>query len=151
MSKHGNLKIEQILQFFPDFVQIDEVKEDLVQALITYKKRLAELSRELDESANTTDLIRLDIRALQSRSVVVPILKKCDSCYRSLMTRQFHVFPCHHAFHSDCIITEVPRFNRFSNNDISFSYCSIPSRAHESSIFNLKSTKTQRSRKTWTG
>ena len=107
LSKEGGLKIEQVLQFFPDFVQISQVKDELVEALTTYKSRLAELSRELDESANTTDLIRLDIKALKSRSVVVPILKRCDECHRPLTTRQFHVFPCHHAFHSDCIVTQV--------------------------------------------
>jgi vacuolar protein sorting-associated protein 18 len=41
------------------------------------------------------------------RSTILPILKKCDVCQRQLMTRQFHVFPCHHAFHSDCVVDQL--------------------------------------------
>ena len=107
LGKEGNLKLEQILPLFPDFVQISEVKQDLVEAIQSYKKTLDYLSKELDESANTSDLIRADIRGLQGRSIVISGLKKCDWCKRGVLTRQFHVFPCHHAFHSDCIVSEV--------------------------------------------
>ncbi|KAJ3333398.1 hypothetical protein HDU91_002935 [Kappamyces sp. JEL0680] len=68
------------------------------------------LSKELDESSNSTDLIRADIRNLKARSCIIPILKKCDVCTRPLMTRQFHVFPCQHTFHSDCLIDELLQY-----------------------------------------
>lgn len=107
MCKDGVLKIENILPLFPDFVEIDLVKQDLIDALQMYNAELAALSKELDESANSSDMIRRDINSLKNRSVVIPVSRKCDGCSRSLMTRQFHVYPCQHAFHTTCVVSEV--------------------------------------------
>ncbi|KAI8898146.1 Pep3/Vps18/deep orange family-domain-containing protein [Globomyces pollinis-pini] len=101
--KEGDLKIEQVLQFFPDFVLIDNLKKDLCQALVQYNDQLTKLTMELDESARNSELIQMDIKNIKTKYAIVPIMKKCDLCNRPLMTRQFHVFPCHHAFHSDCL------------------------------------------------
>jgi hypothetical protein len=59
------LKVDQVLAFFPDFCKIDMVREDLIKALMEYNRLSAELGKELDETSNSTDSIRLDIRNLK--------------------------------------------------------------------------------------
>ncbi|KAJ3313127.1 hypothetical protein HDV04_002444 [Boothiomyces sp. JEL0838] len=103
LCKEGNLKVEEVMQFFPDFVLIDDLKVELCEALRHYNENLQQLSSELDDSANNSELIRKDIRSLKTKYAMIPIVKSCDYCGRNLMTKQFHVFPCNHTFHSDCL------------------------------------------------
>ena len=67
LCREGGIKVEQVLNFFPDFVLIDEVKNDLVEALKTYNGQLEDLSKELDDSANSSELIRQEIKSLKQK------------------------------------------------------------------------------------
>jgi hypothetical protein len=92
---------------FPDFVRIDDVKDDIIDVLKGYNQQLQSVSKELDESAQNAESIRDAIKATREKFVVLPVLKHCDVCNRKLLTRQFHVFPCFHGFHSDCLVDQV--------------------------------------------
>jgi hypothetical protein len=46
------------------------------------------------------------------------------------MTRAFHVFPCQHAFHSDCLIDEVIIYSDLATP--------IPCQKHSSEIFAVE-------------
>ncbi|RDB29177.1 Vacuolar protein sorting-associated protein 18 [Hypsizygus marmoreus] len=78
------LKIEDILPFFPDFVVIDDFKEEIAHALEGYSAHIDALKAEMDEATQTAESIKQDIVALKNR--------------------QFYVFPCRHSFHADCLI-----------------------------------------------
>lgn len=41
------------------------------------------------------------------RYAFVSATDKCAACNFPLMARSFYLFPCHHKFHSDCLIGEV--------------------------------------------
>lgn len=101
------LKIEDILPFFPDFVVIDEFKDDICEALEGYSVQIEQLKQEMADATEAADAIKRDIAELQNRFVVVDAAAKCDSCSGQLLARQFYVFPCQHAFHADCLIKEV--------------------------------------------
>ena len=103
------LKIEDILPFFPDFVVIDDFKEEICTALERYADEIARLRREMDAASANTDAIRRDIAELGDRFVTVEAEQKCSTCAQPLVSRQFYVFPCSHTFHADCLITEVRR------------------------------------------
>ena len=45
--------------------------------------------------------------AFYFRYSIVPAQEKCSICSYPLLTRGFYVFPCHHAFHCDCVKNEV--------------------------------------------
>ena len=98
------LKIEDILPFFPDFVVIDDFKEEICTALEGYSAHIDALKADMDEATKNAEAIKQDIAALQKRFVTVDATEKCSSCALALMTRQFYVFPCHHTFHADCLI-----------------------------------------------
>ncbi|KOS18888.1 Vacuolar protein sorting-associated protein 18 -like protein [Escovopsis weberi] len=97
------LRIEDLIPFFPDFVVIDDFKEEICQALEDYSRNIDDLKKEMDESSQTAANIKMDIAALDHRYAIVEPGEKCYVCSLPLLSRQFFVFPCQHAFHSDCM------------------------------------------------
>ncbi|KAK0630662.1 Pep3/Vps18/deep orange family-domain-containing protein [Bombardia bombarda] len=97
------LKIEDLIPFFPDFVVIDDFKEEICAALEDYSRNIDGLRKEMDESSQTAANIKVDIAALDHRYAIVEPGEKCYVCALPLLSRQFFVFPCQHAFHSDCL------------------------------------------------
>ncbi|KAJ7275181.1 Pep3/Vps18/deep orange family-domain-containing protein [Mycena haematopus] len=98
------LKIEDVLPFFPDFVVIDDFKEEITNALEGYSNQINELKSKMDEATRTAESIKQDITALRNRFVTVDAGEQCSVCSHLLLTRQFYVFPCRHTFHADCLI-----------------------------------------------
>ncbi|KAF8213189.1 Pep3/Vps18/deep orange family-domain-containing protein [Mycena galopus ATCC 62051] len=98
------LKIEDVLPFFPDFVVIDDFKEEITNALEGYSNQINGLKSKMDEATRTAESIKQDITALRNRFVTVDAGEQCSVCSHLLLTRQFYVFPCRHTFHADCLI-----------------------------------------------
>ncbi|KAJ5191676.1 uncharacterized protein N7498_010661 [Penicillium cinerascens] len=101
------LRIEDLIPFFPDFVVIDDFKDEICTALEHYSRDIDALRQEMDNSAQTARQIRSEIAGLDSRYAIVEPGEKCWICSLPLLSRQFFVFPCQHAFHSDCLGKEV--------------------------------------------
>lgn len=101
------LRIEDLIPFFPDFVIIDDFKTEICSALESYSRKIDELKREMDDSEATAAHIRDDIKALEQRYAIVEPGERCYVCALPLLARQFYVFPCQHAFHSDCLGRKV--------------------------------------------
>lgn len=103
----GLLRIEDLIPFFPDFVVIDDFKEEICDALEAYSRHIDALKREMDESAASAESIKTDIGALDRRYAIVEPGEMCRVCRLPLLSRQFFVFPCQHAFHGDCLGRKV--------------------------------------------
>lgn len=101
------LRIEDLIPFFPDFVVIDDFKEEICTALEDYSRKIDELKKEMDDSEETAAHIKTDIKALEQRYAIVEPGERCYVCGLPLLARQFFVFPCQHAFHSDCLAKKV--------------------------------------------
>ncbi len=101
------LRIEDLIPFFPDFVVIDDFQEEICAALEDYSRRIDELKQDMDESEATAAHIRADIKALEQRYAIVEPGERCHVCALPLLARPFFVFPCQHAFHSDCLARRV--------------------------------------------
>lgn len=101
------LRIEDLIPFFPDFVIIDDFKDEICNALEDYSRHIDNLRQEMDNSAHTARQIRSEIAALDTRYAIVEPGEKCWLCGLPVVVRQFFVFPCQHAFHSDCLGKEV--------------------------------------------
>lgn len=98
------LKIEDILPFFPDFVVIDDFKDDICTALEGYSAHIELLKGEMDEATRNAESIKKDIVGLKNRFVTLEAGERCSTCSYPLLIRQFYVFPCQHSFHADCLI-----------------------------------------------
>ncbi|GAA6038969.1 hypothetical protein JCM8097_000132 [Rhodosporidiobolus ruineniae] len=103
------LKIEDILPFFPDFVVIDDFKDEICDALESYAAHIERLKADMADATRAAEQIKADMDELDQRVVVVDANDKCGSCGGQLLTRQFYVFPCQHSFHADCLIQEVTK------------------------------------------
>ena len=101
------LKIEDLIPFFPDFVVIDEFKESICEALESYSRDIDSLKEEMDNSALTANNIKEEITELEKRYAVVRPGEKCGVCGLPLLVKQFFVFSCQHAFHSECLGRKV--------------------------------------------
>ncbi|KIJ45146.1 hypothetical protein M422DRAFT_251339 [Sphaerobolus stellatus SS14] len=104
------LKIEDILPFFPDFVVIDDFKEDICTALEGYSAHIEKLKADMDEATRSADSIKKDIADLKNRFVSVQSGERCSKCSQPLLLRQFYVFWCQHSFHADCLIGLVKEY-----------------------------------------
>lgn len=98
------LKIEDILPFFPDFVVIDDFKEEICDALEGYSSQIDALKAEMDETTRNADAIKQDISALEKRFITLDVEERCFVCRQLSLARQFYAFPCQHTFHADCLI-----------------------------------------------
>ncbi|KAF2744277.1 hypothetical protein M011DRAFT_480104 [Sporormia fimetaria CBS 119925] len=96
------LRIEDLIPFFPDFVVIDDFKDEICLALEDYSRKIDELKREMDDSEETARHIKEDIKALEQRYAIVEPGERCYVCGLPLLAKQFFVFPCQHAFHAEC-------------------------------------------------
>ncbi|CAN1220522.1 Vacuolar sorting protein 18 [Linum perenne] len=122
----GLLKIEDILPFFPDFALIDDFKEAICSSLEDYNKQIEQLKEEMNDATHGADNIRNDINALAQRYAVIDKDEDCGVCKRKILNMgvdyrlsrgytsvgpiaPFYVFPCGHAFHSECLIAHVTR------------------------------------------
>ena len=102
------LRIEDLIPFFPDFVVIDDFKDEICAALESYSRSIASLESEMDASAATAESIKMDIKQLDRRYAIVEPGERCRVCELPLLSRQFFVFPsCQHGFHSDCLGKKV--------------------------------------------
>ena len=102
------LRIEDLLPFFPDFVVIDDFKEEICAALESYSRHIDTLRVEMDDAAATAASIRRDVKRLDARYALVLPGERCRVCSLPLLSRQFFVFPsCQHGFHSDCLGKKV--------------------------------------------
>ncbi|KAI8987094.1 Pep3/Vps18/deep orange family-domain-containing protein [Pilobolus umbonatus] len=110
LKKCDLLKMEDILPFFPDYVLIDDFKDEICSALGEYNVTIEELKSEMDNATISADHIRLDVRKLRKRLVVVEEEQMCSICEYPLLTRQFYVFPCNHQFHADCLISKTTKY-----------------------------------------
>lgn len=102
------LRIEDLIPFFPDFVVIDDFKEEICAALESYSRSIAQLDAEMDASAATAESIKSDIQQLDKRYALIEPGERCRVCELPLLSRQCFVFPsCQHGFHSDCLGRKV--------------------------------------------
>lgn len=112
------LKVEDILPFFPDFVVIDDFKEEIAHALEGYSAHIDDLKREMDDVTHTAESIKQDILELKSRFVTIDAGERCSVCAQLLLTRQSYVFPCQHTFHADCLIGLVSLHDQCNTRDL---------------------------------
>lgn len=101
------LKIEDLIPLFPEFILINDFKDEVCMALDEYNQQIELLKKEMDESAHTADHIRNEISTLNHRYMIIEPGECCYICQYPLLSRQFFVFPCQHAFHGDCLTTQV--------------------------------------------
>lgn len=103
----GMLRVDDLLDFFPEFDSLDELAPEIVKSLERAKVRLGSITDEMEESLRASKEMHDDSHKFSQRSVIVEPGEPCAICTYPLVTRHFYVFPCQHAFHSDCLSNAI--------------------------------------------
>ncbi|VEN49877.1 unnamed protein product [Callosobruchus maculatus] len=101
------IKIEDILPFFPDFVTIDHFKEAICNSLKEYNQKIQNLKEEMEEATKSAEQVRQQIQSFRNHYTIINSTDTCEICDVTLMIKPFYMFPCHHKFHSDCLLNEL--------------------------------------------
>lgn len=101
------LQIADILPFFPDFTSISHFKDAICESLEVYHSTITNLKEEMKEAAENLKEIKNEVEALKKKHSVVRTCNNCDLCDEAILLKPFHVFPCNHLFHSDCLLSAI--------------------------------------------
>eukprot|EP01029_Cantina_marsupialis_P009062 TRINITY_DN2123_c0_g2_i1.p1 TRINITY_DN2123_c0_g2~~TRINITY_DN2123_c0_g2_i1.p1 ORF type:complete len:1389 (+),score=367.44 TRINITY_DN2123_c0_g2_i1:171-4337(+) len=101
------LKIEDVLQFFPDDVLVDEFKRQIVNSLRNYRHSIKGLKEEMGMFTKNASDIKKDIGKLDDRFGYVSANQRCEICGGYVLNNEFYLFPCLHSFHSSCLKNEM--------------------------------------------
>lgn len=113
------LRIEDILPFFPDFVQINEFKREICESLEVYNDRIEELKEEMQDYTQSAELIRADMQKLRKRCAIVSGNQRCELTGKNILGKEFYLFPCSHAFHAWALRDEMMKhLNSFQRQTV---------------------------------
>ena len=89
------LSIEDVLPFLPDFAQIDQIKDEICEALTSYSSRIEGFLREMSDCDQTCDHLRHEIVRLKSRQMRVKTNARCAMTDKLVLksNEPFYVFP----------------------------------------------------------
>ena len=76
-------------------------------SLKDYNDQIDSLKDEMEKYTLSAEQIRQEIRSLKTRHGELRGDQKCELCDQAILNRVFYLFPCSHAFHADCLLTEV--------------------------------------------
>lgn len=105
--RQSDLKIEDILPFFPDFTTIDHFKDAICSSLQEYNQHIQDLKEEMEDATKSAEIIRNEIQSFRSKYSIIQQSDMCCLCEIQLLLRPFYSFPCGHRFHSDCLLNEI--------------------------------------------
>ncbi|DAZ97990.1 TPA: hypothetical protein N0F65_005148 [Lagenidium giganteum] len=119
LKESGLLKIEDILPFFPDFVQINEFKKEICESLEVYNDRIDQLKEEMHDYTQSAELIRADMQKLRKRCAIVSGNQRCELTGQNILGKEFYLFPCSHAFHASALRQEMMKhLNSFQRQTV---------------------------------
>ncbi|KAJ8929810.1 hypothetical protein NQ314_017407, partial [Rhamnusium bicolor] len=101
------IKIEDILPFFSDFVTIEHFKDAICDSLREYNQNIQDLKDEMEEATKSAEQVREEIQSFRNYYTIINSSDTCEVCNITLMIRPFYMFPCHHKFHTDCLLKEL--------------------------------------------
>jgi vacuolar protein sorting-associated protein 18 len=89
------LSIEDVLPFLPEFAQIDQIKDEICEALTSYSSKIEGFLKEMNECDKTCDNLRNEIGRLQNHKMRIKADARC--AYTNKLVLQggepFYVFP----------------------------------------------------------
>lgn len=114
ISKCDLLKINDLLPIVPDFVIIDDFKNDIVNELTSTADKITKMSLDMDTSLKEADNNKEKIKNFKQDSFqIIEPYDSCLICHQLLSLKKFYVFPCFHSFHQDCLVQEILNSNDY--------------------------------------
>jgi hypothetical protein len=89
------LSIEDVLPFLPDFAQIDQIKEEICEALTSYASKIEGYLREMSDRDRACDELRSELTRLRHHRMRVKADARCALSNKHVLSagEPFYVFP----------------------------------------------------------
>ncbi len=108
MRKCESISMKDLLPLFPDFVFVDNFKEEVVKSLQSLSSQMSDLQQQMDDSVLQSDHIKQQIKRFKEENFhIIEPYESCMLCHKILTTRRFITFPCFHSFHQDCLVKRI--------------------------------------------
>ena len=111
-----------MLPFLPDFAQIDQIKDEICEALTSYSSKIEGFLREMNESDQACDALRGEISRLRTHRMEMKSDAKCAYTKKAVLTagEPFYVFPSGYVVLESALKKEVlPYLNENQINRVS--------------------------------
>lgn len=109
LRESGVLRIEDVLSYFPGATTLGDFKTEVTESLKEADTAIAALRAEMRDFTQAAERVRADIKALRNRCGTLRVNQRCELCRTPALSRHFYLFPCTHAFHSDCLLADMMR------------------------------------------
>ena len=121
VEKHGNLSavmallkespldIQDIIQWFPDFDEISEFKQEICNSLDKHQKAILQVKSNIEKWQNISQGLQREKIELRKRYVAITRQEKCLLCKLGLIQNgdYFTIYSCKHGFHFNCMLDYV--------------------------------------------
>ena len=100
------LDLKDLLPLFPETILINNFKDEIVESLNEYNKRIVHLSLDMNNSSEHLREMKKKVIYNKKKTNVAIIEpgEPCRKCGKLLVQENFVYFPnCHHAFHKECM------------------------------------------------
>lgn len=89
------LSIEDVLPFLPDFAQIDQIKDEICEALTSYSSKIEGFLREMNDCDHACDALRGEISRLRTHRMELKSDARCAFTKKAVLSagEPFYVFP----------------------------------------------------------
>jgi len=89
------LSIEDVLPFLPDFAQIDQIKDEICEALTSYSSKIEGFLKEMNDCDHACDALRGEISRLRTHKMELQSDATCAFTKKTVLTagEPFYVFP----------------------------------------------------------
>ena len=108
--RDSKLKIDDLLPLFPADEKVQDMKEHLCDCLNDYHNKIQSLKKELGDHSNNAEQLRKQQRKQKHKHITINPSQMCDLCFKPIFDKEFYVFPCHHAFHRQCIQQKLENY-----------------------------------------
>ncbi|KAL3908069.1 MAG: hypothetical protein SGARI_003236 [Bacillariaceae sp.] len=102
----------QVLPFLPDFAQIDQIKDEICEALTSYSSKIEGFLKEMNECDRTCDGLRGEISRLRTHRMEMRSDARCALTNQSILSagEPFYVFPSGYVVLESALKKEVMPF-----------------------------------------
>ena len=103
------LSIEDVLPFLPDFAQIDQIKDEICEALTSYSSKIEGYLREMNDCDQTCNNIREEISRLRKHHMRVKADARCAFTQKLVLSagEPFYAFPSGYVVLASALKQEV--------------------------------------------
>ena len=98
------LKIEDVLPYITDSIQIDEFKQQIKKCIVDYETNIKKLKDDINDYNTTSENLKNNIKKIKNKSIEMKSTTcKCDICQEYIKDKKVFVFPCGHILDANCI------------------------------------------------